>query len=177
MKTNLHTLFFFITFLSLQAAHAQWQQTNGPEGGYIDCLAGDGTNLYAGSAYGGIFSSNDNGNTWTSHYYSSFYYQFSSILIDATNVYAATSNGVLNSTDYGQTWNPINTGLTYFSNSSLAKMGSLLFTGSLGGGVSLSTNNGANWNAVNTGLTDLDVKCLAVTGTNIFAGTNGGGVF
>lgn len=33
----------------------QWVQTNGPNGGYVNCFAISGTNLFAGVEDGGVF--------------------------------------------------------------------------------------------------------------------------
>lgn len=48
----------------MNSLHAQWVQTNGPYGGYIDALAVNGSYLFAGTG-DGVFRSADNGANWT----------------------------------------------------------------------------------------------------------------
>jgi photosystem II stability/assembly factor-like uncharacterized protein len=90
-----------------------------------------------------------------------------------TNLFAGTdSGGVYLSTDEGQSWSPVNTGLTQKYVWALAFSGTNLIAGT-SGGIFLSANNGLNWSAV-TGATSNGVSAFAVSGTNIFAGTNSG---
>lgn len=49
----------------INMANAQWQETNGPYGGNIFCIATNGTNIFAGT-YNGVFFSTNNGSSWTS---------------------------------------------------------------------------------------------------------------
>ena len=63
--------------------------------------------------------------------------------------------GVLRSTDNGDTWQPVNNGLTTGNgiNALIATGNGYLFAGSYGDGVFRSTDNGDNWTQVNNGLT------------------------
>ena len=58
-------LFFIIGAVLTFNCYAQWQQTNGPYGGYITCLAVSGSNIFAGTFDCGVFMSSNNGNNWT----------------------------------------------------------------------------------------------------------------
>lgn len=167
-----------LLFIShMPTSSAQWQETNGPFGGYICSVAHDGTNLYAGTNISGLYSSADNGANWSLNYYTSFYFRMNALLVDGGNLFAATNNGIILSTDNGGSWTSVNNGLTYLTVYAMAISGTNLFAGTPGGGVFLSTNNGANWTPVNNGLTNMDVRCLAASGTSIFAGTMGGEYF
>ena len=44
-----------LTLVHGGVAHAQWLQTNGPHGEYIECFAVSGTNLFAGTYGGGVW--------------------------------------------------------------------------------------------------------------------------
>src|SRR3989337_1316958 len=55
---------FFFFFLLTQICFAQWYQTNGPYGGFINCLTVSGTNLFAGTRSGGVFLSTNSGSSW-----------------------------------------------------------------------------------------------------------------
>ncbi|MGD0338143.1 MAG: FG-GAP-like repeat-containing protein [Bacteroidota bacterium] len=173
-------LIMFLSFMLLlqrEAIHAQWQQTNGPYGGTISCFAVSGTNLFAGTYFGGVFLSTDNGTSWSAVNTGLPIIRVNALAVSGTNLFAGTPSGVYLSTNNGTSWTAVNNGLTYTSVNALAVSGTNLFAGILGGGVFLSTNNGTNWSAVNTGLTNTNVQAFAVSGTNLFAGTNGGGVF
>jgi hypothetical protein len=98
------------------------------------------------------------------------------------NIFAGTDSigwctGVLLSTNNGNSWSLINTGLNpSYCDGPFAIKGDSIFAGS-GNGIFFSTNNGVSWDSVNTGLTNRNVGALAINGNNIFAGTYEGGVF
>jgi hypothetical protein len=94
------------------------------------------------------------------------------------NIYAGSfSDGVFLSTNNGNSWSAINTGLppnTFVS--SIGINGSNIFAGTSASGnglLYLSTNNGGSWTIVNTGLADSDVHSFAFIGANIFVGRTG----
>ena len=98
-----------------------------------------------------------------------------SLAVMGTNLFAATyADGVFLSTNNGESWTAVNTGLTNMTVFSLAVMGSNIFAGTNGSGVFLSTNNGTSWAAINLGLSALQVTSLVFNDTNLFAGTGGG---
>lgn len=178
MKTKL-----LLSFLTISCmANAQWQNMN-PVSPQMNCVAATGTNVYAGRAGGGVEGSIDSGNSWTTCCYNGMSYPYIwSIMIDGTNVFAATGSGVYLSTDSAANWTPISNGLTATSPFdttvlSLLKSGTNLFAGTSGQGIYFSSNYGSSWNAVNNGLTNQNARALATDGVNIFAGTSGGGVF
>lgn len=99
-----------------------WKQ-EGPNniGGRINCIAVHPTNnsiILAGSVFGGIFKSSDQGITWKPVFDSTAYLAIASIVYDVTNpniVYAGTGdpstaftaftgNGIYKSIDGGETW-------------------------------------------------------------------------
>jgi hypothetical protein len=143
-KAVLHNFLAACIALMADTATAQtnfWQQTNGPYGGIIEALTinNDG-HIFAGTYYGGVFRSTDNGNHWS----------------------------------------PINTGLTnLFINALAINSAGHIFAGTFfGGGVFRSTDNGDTWRQINTGLTNRSVGSLVINlDGHIFAGTAGDGVF
>jgi hypothetical protein len=82
------------------------------------------------------------------------------------------------STDNGENWMQINSGLTNTNPQAIAiDSGNQVFVGTTGG-VFKSSDNGDSWVAINDGLAVLDVRSLAVSpGGYVLAGTAGGGVF
>ena len=104
----------------------------------------------------------------------------SSIAVSGTNIFIGTGgNGVYLSTNNGNNWSAVNTGLTNQNIKALAANGSNLFAGTNGGGIFLSTNNGNNWSPVNNGLgTNLNILSFGISGTKMYAGCDfGGGIF
>jgi len=98
--------FLVVVLLSTDSASAQqWKLCNGPFGGDISCFANSGTDLYAGTYYGGIFLTTNN----------------------------------------GQSWRPVNNGLTNTNISSIAILGTKIFAGTSGDGLFVSTNKGDSW--------------------------------
>lgn len=96
-------------------------------------------------------------------------------------LYAGTpSSGVFKSTDGGQHWAAINTGLTNLSVAALAidpKTRGVVYAGT-SGGVFKSTDGGAHWTPTDD--TGVSVEALAIdpeTPATVYAGTSDGGAF
>ncbi len=83
-------------------------------------------------------------------------------------------DGVLLSSNNGNSWTAVNTNLSNNWVISLANKGDTIFAGTYNGGVFLSSNNGNSWDSVNTGLTNRVVHAIAIKGNSIFAGTKDG---
>ncbi len=113
--------------------------------------------------------------------------------VDNTIVYAGSvTQGVLKSTDGGDTWTSVNTGLGD-PNISPIEVRTLkvdprdpqqVFLGTRNAGVYYSTNGGQSWTQVNTGLPVNDVGSLSIFYPDnpnetayIYAGTSGAGVY
>lgn len=95
------------------------------------------------------------------------------IISNGSNLFAGTEGGgVYLSTDNGNNWTAVNSGLTNLNVTSLAISGNNIFAGTFNG-VFLSTNNGINWTNVSFGITNPVILTLAVSGSTLFAGANG----
>jgi photosystem II stability/assembly factor-like uncharacterized protein len=100
------------------------------------------------------------------------------ILVDGTNMYAGTQNGVFLSSDNGATWTPKNNGITNNTIWSLAKFGTKIFAGTDGAGIFVSSNNGTSWTTANNGLNaNARISTIVANGTNLFAGDYMNGAF
>lgn len=169
------------------------------------------TTLYVGTYMGGVFKSTDGGENWSAvntGLGGDFVpYDISALAIDPitpTTLYAGTEwiegKGVFKTTNGGETWNAVNTGMPidvwndYPEVNALAidpLTPSILYLGlgsgpgsqtypELEGGVFKSTDGGGNWSAVDTGLTDFYINALAInpaTPTTLYAATAGGGLY
>ena len=149
-------------------------------------LAVSGGNLFAGTMGGGVFRCPENDTVWTALNCGSTYVR--SLAVSGGSIFAVTSGGVLRSTDNGNNWTPIDSGLANTLVNALAVSGNgNLFAGTGSffenghyheGGVFLSTNDGSSWTAVNSGLpANTSVWSFCVSGNTIFAGTDSDGVF
>ena len=102
----------------------------------------------------------------------------------ASILYAGTrGQGVFQSSDNGQTWQEMATGITDLNIQSLiidSVTPTTLYAGSIGGGVFKSTDSATNWTSKNSGLTDLNIQYLSIdptTVTTLYACTHDSGVF
>jgi photosystem II stability/assembly factor-like uncharacterized protein len=127
-------------------------------------------NLFAGAG-NCIFFSYDNGATWNLKMTCNSL--VTSLARIGVYIFAGTNgDGMYRSSDYGETWSLINTGITgskiYIY--SLTTKDSLLFAGSISK-IYKSSNNGDSWLTITNGLPSAYyIKSLLVKNDNIFAG-------
>ena len=146
-----------------------------------------GGDIFAGTFYGGIYRSTDDGENWTAVNNGLTGLYIPALAINASGqIFAATwdvkaCTGIFRSTDNGDSWTEINNGLANLCILSFAinENGDIFAGGDgLGGpaGVFRSTNNGDSWASVLD--TAGNVNGLTVTPAGaIFAGTYGNGAF
>lgn len=97
------------------------------------------------------------------------------LAIVGSRLFAGTLGaGIFVSSDDGDRWSAVSSGLTNQYVLTLAAYGSNLYAGT-SAGVFLSTDFGNSWSA--RGLSDAPVYCFARIGTYLFAGACGSGVF
>jgi photosystem II stability/assembly factor-like uncharacterized protein len=92
------------------------------------------------------------------------------------NLYAGTTvSGVFRSTNHGENWTAVKTGMIGQPIQALAAVGTNIYAGITGisnGGAFRSDDGGNSWTAINTGLPPgQQVSSFAVVGTKIFAAT------
>jgi ligand-binding sensor domain-containing protein len=142
--------------------------------GYIPTLAtmpdGDSVmNLFAGTIFGGVFFSSDNGNSWSAINFGLENKNVHTLAVKDTNIFAGTDEGVFLSPTNGEYWIPISAGLTNRSINTLAVIDTNLYAGT-NEGLFISTNNGTSWTP--TGLTEATVRDIAAIDTNLFVSTS-----
>ena len=86
------------------------------------------------------------------------------------------------STDGGNHWSPVNSGLTNLAIQALTvdPLNSATVYAGTGTGVFMSENAGDTWGPINSGLTNTAIRALSVAPTaptTVYAATFGGGVF
>ena len=162
----------------------------------ITALAVDSENLFVGAGYSGVYRSSDNGTSWTSvdsgltgNIITALAVSPASGGAGSTNLFAGTVlpvpvpvdqggppqpyTGVYLSTNNGESWAEVDSGLRRTLVNVLAVKDANIFAGT-SRGVFRSTNNGTTWVQMNSGLTDTSVNAFAVKGTTLFAGTTNG---
>ncbi|HQF29438.1 MAG TPA: hypothetical protein PLD36_12545, partial [Bacteroidia bacterium] len=106
-------LAILIHLLMLMNASAQWVQTNGPYGGDINCIEVSGSNIFAGTEFGGVYISANNGISWTAvNNGLPPVVAVRSLAVSGNNIFAGTLNsGIFLSTNNGNSWTAVNSGL------------------------------------------------------------------
>ncbi|MBN1408868.1 MAG: T9SS type A sorting domain-containing protein [Calditrichaceae bacterium] len=158
---------------------------------WITCLLiPNGTNtLYAGTSGNGIFRSDDRGLTWTDisdHSAGMQYWQITAMTADANgHIFAGMwgEHGIYKSTDGGDSWFPVNTGLSLNGNSKVisfafSKSGNI-YVSAASSGVYMSTNGGDSWNSIGSLLPTIDKlrDIIYTQSDNLFIAIHGQGVF
>jgi photosystem II stability/assembly factor-like uncharacterized protein len=88
----------------------------------------------------------------------------------------AYGGGVYASSDGGQTWDPVGTGLPEAAVWSIAQSGATLYAAVAGSGVYRFEESMSQWEAINAGLPGLDAWCVGASGGEVFVGLGGNGV-
>jgi photosystem II stability/assembly factor-like uncharacterized protein len=134
-------------------------------------LAVENNMIFAGSLYGGIYRTSNDGITWDKVYKGNDYTVISIDIIHE-NIYAAyVSGGIAISKDNGSTWNYRNNGLTSDSMTVVVADEGIILAGTKSKGIFLSTNNGDSWIIKNNGLNDLRIQTITISDKYIFAST------
>lgn len=163
-----------IVILKFNITTAQWEQTSGPLGGYINCMASEGANVYIGTNQD-VYRSTNFGNNWEATN-SSFDQSVRSIAVMGSVVFVGTyDEGIIRSMDKGNSWSKVNNGLIYRNSTinSLSRIGTQLFAGTEDG-VYFSRDSGRLWLNVTNNLKDSYVMSLFGSGTDIYACGYGG---
>lgn len=136
---------------------------------YVQCIAGNGNNLFAGVIDSGVYYSSNGGYNWskTSLNNKTVY----SLAIKNNSIIAGSQVAIYLSVDNGQTWSQT---LNHYG-LSLLVYENKIFAGTSFWGVYLSTNNGQNWQQI--GLNNRIIISLAVNNNIIFAGSDDYGVY
>jgi photosystem II stability/assembly factor-like uncharacterized protein len=91
-------------------------------------------------------------------------YLTNALYVDGDIIYSGTENGIYKSTDDGNLWKNMRTGLPISTNvKCITKSGPNLIIGTKDSGVYISTDNGSTWTSSSSGLTINGVNCFDIS--------------
>jgi len=103
---NCHRTFITVCLLSsVNEASGKWEQTGWPHGGPVNAIAVSGTTVIAGTEFGGIYMSTNNGDSWRAcnaglpHNPRMF-----NLAVCGGNVFAVIDQGVYKWSENGTLW-------------------------------------------------------------------------
>jgi|GEM_PF-3643306 len=134
--------------------------------------------LYDGSNYDVFYYSDNNGSSWTASGYFVAVGTFRNFYADGDNFWAATTDGVMLSTDSGITWNTKSTNIPFNAMViDIVAHGDTLYCGT-SNGTYYSTDGADLWNLAIGGITQQTVgNCLVLSGDTVYMGTGSIGVY
>jgi photosystem II stability/assembly factor-like uncharacterized protein len=176
MKKSLLVLVPLFVFQNL---NAQWVQLNGPSGGMVNAISGNGMDVFAASNESGVYHSPFNGVFWN-HASTGMPTgtQVLSVAVSGNAILAATLTYMYRSTDNGQTWTQtaLNAATNGFRH--VALMDTVLFTGTYSNGIYKSVDHGLTWTYSGSGVPhQCYVRAFTKNGNDMYAATWNGGVF
>ncbi len=148
----------------------------------VICFEFIDNNIFIGTGGGGVFMSSDNGENWVAKNSGLSNLHISSMFSIGTNLFIGSNDNYV-STDFGDSWEPIETGFTRFSTAQdWTLKETTLFAAEVGWtgeghpglGVIKSTDLGKNWQIANNGLTNIQVYSIVSNDEFVYAGTLGG---
>jgi len=185
------TVLLILSFILLAPRFADgqtfsWEWTGGPEGAAVQSLltTPPGT-LLVGAENGGLFRSDDGGDTWQESagglVWPCCNYNIPSLAASASAVYAGTwGGGVWRSDDDGWSWSATGAipdeGYPIVRAMETCRFGERVWAGG-NFGVARSDDGGASWTRVTDGLPGSWIIGLARHGERIFAMSDGDGVY
>lgn len=164
-----------VVLLTSGTVQAQWELMYGPNGGRVEALLVDGTDLYAGMYYNFAFRSTDNGLQWTNVNDDEGAKEVRAFLLCEGNIYAGTRRGVYRSSDKGATWDLMDNGYIPRDVTCFAAIGSNVFAGT-DNGIYESTDEGENWTRLETGPNNKYIAALLCVDGIFYAATETGGL-
>ncbi len=168
------TIFTIISvlFLFVSIANAQWTEC-GLYGGGVKQIVSNGSFLFVGTEYNGVFRSTNTGESWVKVNTGLLRKEITAMAVCGTTIYAGTTFGTYLSTNNGDNWEKVQVGYTYENITSISVKGKVIFI-CWGEGVYCSTDSGSTWSTVSTGLPAKSSVCIALTDSMVFAGTTDG---
>lgn len=172
----LYLMSLFVLVLTSLTCQGQWIQTNGPFGGNVRALATIDDYIFAGTI-AGVYVSSNHGTTWRIADTSLKYVRVTSMIAHEGKLYVSSlDQGVLLSTDLGESWTALDTSMTstFFP---IAAKGKTLFAGSYAS-MYRTTDDGATWTHTSIDEDDpSEISVICVSGADVYACTLDGNVY
>ncbi len=181
---------FITLYLGIGITYAQnWESTNGPYGGPVQCFAENSSFLFTGTSgniFGkGIFRSASHGAAWTAANTglntTGQGLHVQAMEISGSYVVASTGTGIYRSGNQGDTWSVCGNAGAYSFNDFITA-GTYLYAGGFTG-LYVSMDNGLTWTAQNADFPGVvppnvpDIQSFAISGSYLYASTYGYGIF
>ncbi|MCU0454441.1 MAG: YCF48-related protein [Bacteroidetes bacterium] len=150
-----------------------WTLIPGPSGGDIDGIVSTSTALIA-TTWRGLFRSTNGGDSWHLLPPSPIAYPGRLFVVNGHLYHGSTtSNALARSTDNGETWASVNSGITSSGINAMVASGDTLYLAT-NNGAFRSTSGGSNWTGLSSGIPvgpTTILYALAKHGQEIFAGS------
>ena len=152
---------------------SSWSVTNeGLNTSWCRSMTENDSYFFTGT-YGGLFKTLDAGENWIKINTGLPTIGATAIASNNSTLFASFPGyGVYISQNNGESWSPMNNGLTSSTNC-LEANGIYTYAGT-SNGVFRSSNNSNTWVQINTGLSDLGIRNIAVSGSKLLVATNSG---
>ncbi|GEM_PF-3122155 len=175
---RLFSWIIFLLYIVSTITFSQWKQTKGPYGGDVRALTTQGSLIFAGTDYAGIFVSSDSGVSWQTANNGIGFADISALYHNDNYVFASSQEkGVFRSSNNGSSWQLANSGLSDYRISLFIRAGKWLFASLSYGGVYRTSNNGTSWSPVKSGISEISSTFLSVCDTTLFTGSDWNGMF
>lgn len=172
-------------------AQQEWTKTSTTAGigGTVYALEAIGNYIFAGTSSGGVFFSDDNGNTWINRNGAFPNMKVRSMAVHGTTIFVGTNGapnaGIYQSSDNGLNWTDVTQQISnnyFYEVGALTTNGTHLFAGTSEGVLISSLNNVSptSWSLYNHGLSNQSYRrigTLKIKGNIIYAGLYGFGVW
>lgn len=148
--TLLQTTLFLILLGIPQLSMAQWEQLNGPQGGFTDDIVSVDNALFVAAGPGGVFKSQNQGETWSSANNGIPVSENVNNLTEDNGILyvTVTRRGIFKSIDNGENWTQISNGIANTTFRALLVDGNQIYAGNANGGITFSSNGGETWTFV-----------------------------
>lgn len=148
----------------------------------VQAFAQNSSYLFAAADYLGTYRSSDNGDNWepANNGLETFGVNMHSLVVNGSDVYAGTEDGVYRTTNNGTSWtiaSPTVNGGDRPQVKAVVVLGSSIFAGTAANGIFKSSDAGATWTQSDNGIAGGEghaIQSLIVRGADLIAGTSDG---
>ncbi len=175
-KFTLPALLIFALGIYQYNLKAQWIHSSlpFPGGGYITSITTGEKFIAAGTNEHGVYISYDKGNNWKYIGLKNDILTVSSLAIDDTIIYAASSFGLYRTTNMGKTWIRSDSVLSDWYVNPIAVCGKYVLALGQNNGVYRSSDNGESWAVADSEFIGINGRGLAVDDSIVFVNTKSG---